>query len=144
MDHRKNLYDKLNESGVYLGTYDEYSSKIGDTARAKNLYDKLTSSGINMGPYDKYMEKLGHGSYIKQQSDSVYAGMTGAQMMRGAGRGAQNASGGMQNTSSRTVNPVTGQVSGGGSIATNREPGEQRAGNSASNREARGHRPAVH
>ena len=135
MDDRKYLYDTLSKRGVNLGSYEEYDKNISDPNKAKWLYDKLTSDGINLGTYNEYMRHLGHNisedpSASEQQNDSLYGGMTGAQMMNSAGRGTQT-------TSGRTVNPVTGQVSGGGSIATNREPGVQSAGNIDINRSER-------
>ena len=95
MDDKKKLYDRLSSVGVNLGTYEEYEKNISDPDKAKKMYDRLTSAGFQMGDYGTYMQRLGHGAQQSeqlqqsaskqptqhQQNDSVYAGMSGAQMM---------------------------------------------------------------
>jgi hypothetical protein len=58
-DHRRNLYNALTSRGLDIGTYEEYSSKIGDPFRAEVLYDVVTSRGIDLGSKDEYLAKLG-------------------------------------------------------------------------------------
>lgn len=164
MDDKKKLYDRLSSVGVNLGTYEEYEKNISDPDKAKKMYDRLTSAGFQMGDYGTYMQRLGHGAQQSeqlqqsaskqptqhQQNDSVYAGMSGAQMMNGGvGRGSAgsiytNGPTGDAMRSVGRVNPVTGQVSGGGSVATARDTDLQSQGYIDLDREEREAAEAEH
>ena len=127
---RKFLYDALTNKGINLGSYDEYNRNIDDPDKAKWLYDTLSGQGINLGSYEEYMSHIGHANVADGGVNAGGAGIIGS-----AGRG--NVLTGDTSRLVGSVNPVTGQVYGGGNIATQRGETPVSAGNIDLDREKR-------
>src|SRR5690554_2955338 len=61
-DKKKVLYDALTKDGYQLGSFDEFTQKLGDPNKVRALYDGISKDGYDVGDFDTFTTKLGLGA----------------------------------------------------------------------------------
>ena len=71
-DNRKKLYDALSDD-YDMGSFKKFCADIKDAVKRRKLYDAISSSYSDIGSFEEFSSKLGYGSNEAASGDSVAA-----------------------------------------------------------------------